>query len=133
MENGKMARMAKWRRHPVEFKRQAVERMKACQNIRELARELELERKLLYTWKYQFESRPEPRRANLGIAAEDRKEKQLRDEIAKLKAALADKTLEIDFFQRALLRVKEGRQAKSGSGGLASTRPSGRGSRSKAR
>jgi transposase-like protein len=133
MENGKMARMAKWRRHPVEFKRQAVERMKACQNIRELARELELERKLLYTWKYQFEGRPEPRRANLGIAAEDRKEKQLRDEIAKLKAALADKTLEIDFFQRALLRVKEGRQRKSGSGKLASTRPSGRGSRSKAR
>lgn len=94
-----MAEKAKWRRHTVEFKRQVVERMKTCQNIPELARELDIERKLLYTWKYQFEGRPEPRHANLGIAAEDRKEKQHREEIAKLKAALADKTLENDFFE----------------------------------
>jgi hypothetical protein len=127
----KMAKMAKWRRHTVEFKRLAVERMKTCQNIHELARELKVQRKLLYTWKYQFEGRPEPRHANLGIAAEDRKEKQLREEIAKLKAALADKTLEIDFFRSALLKVKEKRQA-SASGESASTKPSGRGSRSKA-
>jgi hypothetical protein len=35
-----MAKMAKWRRHTVEFKRQAVERMKTCPNIHVLAREL---------------------------------------------------------------------------------------------
>src|SRR5437868_107476 len=124
--------MAKWRRHTEEFKRQAVEKMKTCQNIHELARELKIERKLLYTWKYQFEGRPEPRRANLGIAAEDRKEKHLRNEIGRLKTALADKTLENDFFQSALLKVKEIRQPKSGPGGSASTKPSSRGSRSKA-
>jgi transposase-like protein len=88
-----MAKMAKWRRHTQEFKRQAVERMKTCENIGALARELKLQRKLLYTWKYQFEGRPEPRHANLGTTAEDRKEKHLRDEITKLKSALADKTL----------------------------------------
>jgi transposase-like protein len=59
------AKMAKWRQHTVEFKRQVVERMKTCENIGALARELDLERKLLYAWKYQFEGRPEPRRANL--------------------------------------------------------------------
>jgi transposase-like protein len=59
-----MAKMAKWRRHTVEFKRQVVERMKTCENIGALARELKLQRKLLYTWKYQFEGRPEPRHAN---------------------------------------------------------------------
>ena len=64
-----MAKKAKWRRHTLEFKRQVVERMKTCQNIHELARELKIERKLLYTWKYQFEGRPEPRHANLGIPA----------------------------------------------------------------
>src|SRR6202047_4108724 len=110
MESAQMAKMAKWRRHSVEFKRQVVERMKACENIEALARELKIQRKLLYTWKYQFEGRPEPRHANLGITAEDRKEKQLRDEITKLKSALADKTLENDFFKSALLKVKEGRQ-----------------------
>ena len=60
-----MAKMAKWRRHTVEFKGQAVERMNTCENINELARALKIQRKLLYTWKYQFEGHPEPRHANL--------------------------------------------------------------------
>ena len=127
-----MAKMAKWRRHTVEFKRQVVERMKTCENINELARELKLQRKLLYTWKYQFEGRPEPRHANLGIAAEDRKEKQLRDEITKLKVALAERALETDFFRSALLKVKESRPQSTAVGATASTTPSGRGRKSKA-
>jgi hypothetical protein len=94
---------------------------------------LKLQRKLLYTWKYQFEGRPEPRHANLGITAEDRKEKQLRDEITKLKSALADKTLEIDFFRSALLKVKERRQPSTETGASASTTSSSRGRKSKAR
>ena len=127
-----MAKMAKWRRHTVEFKRQVVERMKTCENIEALARELKLQRKLLYTWKYQFEGRPEPRHANLGTTAEDRKDKQLRDEITKLKLALADKALETDFFKSALLKIKEGRQQSIASGATASTTPSSRGRKSKA-
>jgi len=127
-----MAKMAKWRRHTVEFKRQAVERMKTCENIHALARELQLERKLLYTWKHQFEGRPEPRHANLAKTAEERKDKHLREEIAKLKSALADKTLENDFFRRALLSIKEGRRPNIGPGASASTTPSGRGRQSKA-
>ena len=128
-----MAKKAKWRRHTLEFKRQVVERMKTCQNIHELARELKIERKLLYTWKYQFEGRPEPRHANLGITAEERKDKQLREEIAKLKSALADKTLENDFFRSALLKIKEGRQQSTATGASASTTSSGRGRKSRAR
>ena len=127
------ARMAKWRRHSVEFKRQVVERMKTCENIGALARELKLQRKLLYTWKYQLEGRPEPRHANLGRTAEERKDKQLRDEITKLKSALADKALENDFFESALLRIKEVRQQSLSSGALASTTSSSRGRKSKAR
>ena len=50
-----MAKMKKWRRHTVEFKRQAVERMKTCESIEALAQELKLQRKLLYTWKYQLD------------------------------------------------------------------------------
>ena len=127
-----MGEMAKWRRHSLEFKRQAVERMKACENIHELARELKLERKLLYTWKYQFEGRPEPRHANLSEGAEEHKDKQHREEVAKLKAALAEKVLENDFFRDALRRVKERRQSNEVSGGTASTTPSGRGRGSRA-
>ncbi len=97
-----MARMRKWRRHTVEFKRQAVERMKTCENIEALARELKVQRKQLYAWKWQFEGHPEPRHANLGMPAEERREKHLQDEITKLKSALAEKTLENDFFKSAL-------------------------------
>jgi len=127
-----MASMAKWRRHSVEFKRQAVERMRTCENIHALARELKIQRKLLYTWKYQFEGCPEPRHANLAETAEERKDKQLRDEVAKFKAALAEKALENDFFKSALLKVKELRQQSSGTGGSASTGSSSRGRKSKA-
>src|SRR6266404_1668282 len=127
-----MAKKRKWRRHSVEFKRQVVEQMKTCENVGALARELKLERKLLYTWKYQFEGRPEPRHANLGVTAEERKDKQLRDEITKLKSALADQTLENRFFKNALLRIKEGRQRSIATGASASTAPSGRGRKSKA-
>ncbi len=127
-----MTKMKKWRRHTVEFKRQVFERMKTCENIGELARELDLQRKQLYTWKYQFEGRPEPRHANLGVTAEDRKDKQLRDEIAKLKTSLADKALEIDFFKAALARIKERHQQSIATGVPASTRPSARGRKGKA-
>lgn len=128
-----MAKKSKWRRHTVEFKRQVVGRMKTCENIGALARELKLERKLLYTWKYQLEGRPEPRHANLAATAEERKDKQLREEITKLKTALADRTLEIDFFKDALLKVREELGESSAPGAAASTLPSGRGRRSKAR
>jgi transposase-like protein len=127
-----MAKMAKWRRHTLEFKRQVVERMKTCENIHALARELKIQRKLLYTWKYQFEGHPEPRHANLGTTAEDRKDKKLRDEITKLKVALAEKSLETDFFKSALLRVKQGRRQSTETGASASTTSSTRGRKSKA-
>jgi transposase-like protein len=127
-----MAKMRKWRRHTVEFKRQAVERMKTAENVRALARELGVQQKLLYTWKYQLEGHPEPRHANLAITAEDRRDKQLREEITRLKAALADRALEVDFLKSALRRVKEVPQTAK-SGGPASTKSSSRGSSSKAR
>jgi len=124
--------MAQWRRHTLEFKKQAVERMRNCENIHELARELQVQRKLLYTWKYQLEGRPEARHANYATTAEERKDKRLIDEISKLKSALADKTLENDFFRSALQKIKEGRQPNTGTGASASTPSSGRGRRSKA-
>lgn len=124
--------MGQWRRHNLEFKKQAVERMRTCENIHELARELKIERKLLYTWKYQLEGHPEPRHANLATTAEERKDKQLRDELAKIKSALADKTLENDFFRNALRGIREVRQKNIAAGASASTSPSGRGRRSKA-
>jgi transposase-like protein len=124
--------MAKWRRHKREFKQQAVERMKTSGNIHELARELDIERKLLYTWKYQFEGRPEPRHASYVETPEETTERKLKEEIAQLKQALADRTLEIDFFKGALRRIEEGRQSKATTGEVASMPKSGSRRRRKA-
>lgn len=127
-----MGKMRRWRRHSLEFKREAVERMRSCESIDALARELDIQRKLLYTWRYQFEGHPERRHANYGITAEERKEKRLVEEIGRVKAALADKVLENDFLKSALFRINEERQRSSGLPGSASTPRSGRGRKSKA-
>jgi transposase-like protein len=124
--------MAKWRRHSVEFKRQAVEKMRNCANIETLARELQIERKLLYSWKWQFEGRPEPRRANLSQTAEQRAENKLQEENRRLKESLAEKSLELDFFKGALRRIKEGRPNNTGSGASVSTPKLGHGRSDKA-
>jgi transposase-like protein len=119
--------MGTWRRHSREFKEQAVEKMKVSGNIHELARELGIERKLLYTWKYQLEGRPEKNRADYrGTPPPDTVETRLRRENKELKEALGEKAAEVDFFVAALRRVKQDRQPNGGSGDPASTPKSGR-------
>ena len=117
--------MARWRRHTREFKRQAVERMKRCDNILQLARDLDIESKLLYTWKYQFEGRPEPRHADYMDTPEETVEKKLRKEIEQLKQALGERQLEMDFFRGALRRIEEGRRQSTAAGDPLSTPKSG--------
>jgi transposase-like protein len=112
--------MGTWRRHSREFKQQAVERMKGCENIHALARELGVERKLLYSWKYQFEGRPEKNHANYGKAGEETTEARLRRENRELKESLGSKTAELDFFAAALRRVEQ-EQKKLALGGTGST------------
>ena len=119
--------MGKWRRHSLEFKKQAIERMKGCENIHELARELNVERKLLYTWKYQFEGRPEKNHANYSSepVPETVEVRQCR-KIAELERSLGQKTAELDFFVAALRRVNQDRQSRESSGGPVSMPKSGR-------
>ena len=47
----------KWDRWPAEFRQRALERMKPCQNVKGLAKELGVSRQLLYWWKQQAEGR----------------------------------------------------------------------------
>ena len=80
-----------------EFRREAVGRMRACDNIVRLARELGVCRRVLYNWHDRFEeSNAPPTRT---------RELMLRKQILKLKRLLANKTLEVDFFRHALRRV----------------------------
>ncbi len=104
--------MGRWRRHSREFKQAAVEKMRGCENIHALARELGVERKLLYTWKYQFEGRPEKNHASYGKADEEEsKEGRYQREIGELKEALGGKAAQLDFFEAALRRVRREQEA----------------------
>jgi len=100
----------------------AVERMKQCDHIGNLARELGVNRCQLYYWRRQAESVAGPQRqappAVSGQSALQRQNEQL-------KKALAGKVLEVDFFKGALQKIEARRQTKSGSGATASTTTSG--------
>ena len=88
--------------------------MNACDNIVRLAGELGVARRLLYVWRERFdETDPNPSRSREII---------LRKQILRLKRLLANKTLEVDFFRRALQRVGARRPKRNGLGDEASTR-----------
>lgn len=113
--------MAKWKRQSKAFKQRVVERMRGCENVTALARDLKLTRSLLYKWKDQLEGHPDPGRADLSVSQESSTERKLREENRLLKEALGEKALEADFFAGALRRIEEQRQNKAAGGETAST------------
>ena len=108
-------------RHPLAFRRMAVERMKGCENITALSEELGVARRQLYLWRQQFD----PVEGGQGPAPESPRESTLRKENHQLKRVLAEKTLEVDFFKGALQKLEARRQKSDDSGAKASTTKSG--------
>ena len=102
----------KGERYSKEFRQQAVERMNAGDNISRLSRELGVARHLLYYWRDRLEHA-----APVGRS----RELILRKQILTLKRILANKTIELDFFRRALQRVGARRRQGFVSGGKVST------------
>ena len=120
-----MSEKKKRRRHSATFKREAVARMRDCPNILALARELGIDPKSLYEWKWREEGRPNPKALPLTTrAAQQGSLETLRRENAHLKRVLAEKALEVDFFKGALQQVEARRRSRGGSGETPSTRAS---------
>jgi transposase-like protein len=107
-------------RYPEAFRKMAVERLKGCENVLALARELGIHHRLLYKWRDRYEPMDDG-----GGAPENGKERELRLRIAQLKRLVADKTLEADFFKGALQKVEARRQSSTKPGETASTTKSG--------
>jgi transposase-like protein len=106
---------------PKAFRQMAVDRLKQCENIVELAKELGIHRRLLYRWRDQLE----PSESGDSPPPANSRESTLRNEVRQLKRLLADKTMEMDFFKGALHNVEARRQRSSGAGAKASTTTSG--------
>jgi len=111
----------KWDRWPAEFRQRALERMKTCDNVRALAKELGVARQQLYWWKQRAEQRANPREPGATEDPRDRRIRELAKKVAELEGVIGQKTLELDFFGGALRRIEESRQKKGMSGETAST------------
>ncbi|MBH0199341.1 MAG: transposase [Nitrospira sp.] len=114
--------MAKKRvgKFPKAFRQMAVDRLNQCENIVELAKELGISRRLLYTWREKLEPT-----SSGGSPPANAREATLRKELSHLKRVLAEKVLEVDFFKGALQHVEARRQQSDKTGARASTPRSG--------
>ena len=114
-----MGRRSQIRKFTEAYRELAVRRLKETGNVSELCRELGISRQLLYQWRDKLEQRQqqlEPAKAA---------ERQLREENDRLKKALAEKTLQLDFLKGALQKVEALRRGSTGSGAAGSTPKSG--------
>ena len=107
-----------WR--PPGFRAMALERLRNCMHIGKLCEELGVSPSTLRTWRRQREARSEQTLATVSLPGET-----VVEENRRLKRALAEKVLEVDFLQGALHQVGERRQRNTGSGGRASIPKSG--------
>jgi transposase-like protein len=122
----------KWDRYSAAFRQQALERMKTCDNVKALAKELGVARQQLYWWKQRAEQRANPREPGATEDPRDRRIRELTKKVAELEGVIGQKTLELDFFAGALRRIEESRQKKGMSGETASTQKSASGCNRKA-
>jgi len=102
------------------FWQAAVERLKQGESAQAVAKDLGVDRRGLQRWEQRLN-------AAMGEAAQPRqREAALAKEVEKLKRALADKVLEVDFLRGALHKVEARRQKREASGAQASTTRSGK-------
>lgn len=105
-----------------EFREFAVERLRGCENIVALTKELHVSRWQLYRWRDEMD----PEIPGMEAPGQQARTSTLRKEVNHLKRVLGKKTLEVDFFRSALQRVEARRQPSSRSGEKASTIKSGK-------
>src|ERR1700746_1674309 len=112
------------KRYPVGFQRDAVERMKHCEEIGKLAEELGVSRGALYLWKRKTEGLPSYRdRAREGYQQppDDERARAIRElqaKVASLEGELGRRTVEASFFESALRRVEGARRQNDKPGGM---------------
>ena len=103
----------KWRKYSPDFRRDALEKMKTCANVTQLARELGIRRKWLYQWKDDAAG------GQLAppVVADSKDARRLKE----LEALVARQSLELDFFKGAFECIEERRRKREQTSGPGST------------
>jgi transposase-like protein len=108
------------KRYSRKFQRAAVDRMRTCESVDELAKDLGVTRRCLYKWRTKLEAvEPDEEASRPSTHALAH-----RKEIFQLKRLLAEKAMEVDFLKGALQKVEARRQRSNGFGEKASTNTS---------
>ena len=127
-------------RYPDDFRAAAIQRVKDGESALAVARDLDIDKRQIYRWMAKAKQRSErnsgvnpmtaPGQTSVPTLAASEKSSLdlLRDEtrrlkhaLAKTKQALADKTLEVDFFRGALQQIEARRRSRTAIGETAST------------
>jgi transposase-like protein len=124
MESVMAKKVRGYRRYPVGMKQQVVGRMEAGENVKALARELGIDRTLLYVWKRKAAGQPYGSAAGQPQDLRDQRIRELEAKVGQLEGALGRQVQEVDFFAAALRGIAALRRQKSGSGERASTEKS---------
>ena len=115
-----MANLSGRKKKGREFWRVAVERVRQGESAQAVAKELGVDRSGLQRWERRLS-----RQANQEWERQQQ-ERALTQENEKLKRALAEKVLEVDFLRGALHKVEARRQRRGSTGAQASTTESGK-------
>jgi serine protease inhibitor ecotin len=94
----------------------AVERLRTCEDVRELAQGLGVTRRWLYEWRVELETVELEEDASRPSKHTSSYHKQ----IHQLKRMLDEKAMEVDFFKGAFQKVDARREKKGGTGERAS-------------
>ena len=106
----------KRKRYSRKFQRMAVERMRTCESVTELAREPGGKTKMPLQWRAKLDL-VEPGEES---ARPSTHEGSYRKQVQQLKRLLGEKVMEVDFLKGALQKVEARRQKSSVSGETAS-------------
>src|SRR5213079_88408 len=94
----------KWDRRSAEFRQRALERMKTCQNVKALAKELGVARQQLYWWRQQAERRQKPSEPGAIEDPRDRRIRELEKKVAELEGGHRQEDAGAGFFRRCLAK-----------------------------
>ena len=125
-QNEQKKKIGRPRKFDEAFQRSVVERMKTCNDVTALVRELQVSRSQVYRWRDEALGRIAVPSSKTAAQIQEKKEEQQRRRIAELERLVARQALDLDFFKGALLRIEENRRKRTQTSGMPYTNKSGK-------